>query len=119
MGEMVLYLKDSPEIAFPTGERARLNTSPCPCGCASPRLMDMNHGSTVDPELARVGRDLMSWTSILDCRLRRGDYGLEMEVVTFPGEKLPKLPAAAKRLVRAWNPEKDEPFFYVPGVNKY
>ena len=119
MGEMVLYQLDTPEVRFHLGDRARLDTSPCPCGCKAPRLMDITHGSRVDPELAAVGRDLMSWTSILDCRLSRGDYGLEMEIITFPGEKLPKLPATAKRLIRAWDPEKDEPFFYVPGVNKY
>ena len=119
VGEMVLFSKDAPDVVFHTGERAYLETKPCECGCDSPRLMDMAHGSNVDPELAAVGRDLMSWTSVLDCRLSRGEYGLEMEVVTFPGEKLPKLPSCAKRLVRAWDPEKDEPFFYVPGVNKY
>ena len=119
VGEMVLFQKDNPEVCFHLGDRARLDTSPCPCGCKAPRLMDITHGSTVDPELAAVGKDLMSWTSILDCRLSRGEYGLEMEIITFPGEKLPKLPATAKRLIRAWDPEKDEPFFYVPGVNKY
>lgn len=119
LGDMVLYQLDMPELRFNIGDQGRLDTSPCPCGCKSPRVMDISHGSRVDPELAAVGRDLMSWTSILDCRLNRGDYGLEMEIITFPGEKLPKLPATAKRLVRAWDPEKDEPFFYVPGVNKY
>ena len=71
----------------------------------------MAHGSNADPELAKVGKDLMSWTSILDCRLTRGEYGLEMEIVTFPGEKLPKLPSCAKLIVRSWNPQEDIPFF--------
>lgn len=119
LGDMVLYRKEDPSVEFPMGERARLDTTPCPCGCAAPRLMDITNGKSRDPELAKVGKELMSWTSILDCRLRRGDYGLEMEVVTFAGEKLPKLPACARRLVRAWDPDKDEPFFYVPGVDKY
>lgn len=119
VGDMVLYQLDTPDVRFNIGDRARLDRTPCVCGCKSPRLMDVIHGSRVDPELAAVGKDLMSWTSILDCRLNRGDYGLEMEIITFPGEKLPKLPATAKRLVRAWNPDKDEPFFYVPGINKY
>lgn len=119
MGDMILYPLEAPELCFPVGDRARLDTTPCVCGCESPRLMDITHGSATDPELASIGRDLMSWTSILDCRLRRSECGLEMEVVTFPGEKLPKMPSCARRMVRAWNPEKDEPFFYVPGVNKY
>lgn len=119
LGEMVLFLKDQPEIEYPVGDRARLVREPCECGGEQVRLMDICHGSASDPELAKVGQELMSWTSILDCRLSRGSYGVEMEVVTFAGEKLPKLPPCAKRLVRNWNPEKDEPFFYVPGVNKY
>ena len=119
VGEIVLYPLDAPEVEFPVGDLARVETAPCSCGCESPRLMDIQPGSTTDPELAQVGKALMSWTSILDCRLQRTDMGVEMEIITFPGEKMPKLPSCAKRLVRAWNPEKDEPFFYVPGVNKY
>ena len=118
-GDMVLYLKEDPDTAFALGDRAKLDASPCACGRRSPRLVGVTHGKSRDPELARVGRDLMSWTSILDCRLRRGDYGMEMEIVTFAGEKLPKLPSCARRVVRTWDPDKDEPFFYVPGVDKY
>ena len=39
-----------------------------------------------------------------------GIYGLELEIVKFPGEKLPKLPDCAKLILRSWNPELDEPF---------
>ena len=119
MGDMVLYLKADPRMSFALGDRARLDASACPCGCESPRLMDITHGKSRDPELAKVGKDLMSWTSILDCRLRRDEFGVNMEIVTFAGEKLPKLPSCARRVVRNWNPDKDEPFFYVPGVDKY
>ena len=61
-----------------------------------------------------LGQQLQSWTSILDCRLNKGEYGLEIEIVTFPGEKLPKLPSAAKLVVRPWDSDTDEPFWYVP-----
>ena len=118
-GDIILYLKSDPETAFPLGDRATLDSAPCACGCNSPRLVGITHGKSRDPELTKVGQDLMSWTSILDCRLRRSDYGVEMEIVTFSGEKMPKLPSCARRVVRAWDPEKDEPFFYVPGVDKY
>lgn len=119
MGDMILYRKDAPENAVFVGERARLLTGECECGSKAPKLVDITHGKSSDPELAQLGKDIMSWTSVLDCRLRRTEFGLEMEIVTFPGEKLPKLPSCAKRVVRAWNPEKDEPFFYIPGVDKY
>jgi hypothetical protein len=116
VGEMILYPLADPQMAFPMGERARIDRTPCPCGCPSPRLMDMNYGSSTNPDLAPLGQHLQSWTSVLDCRLKKSAYGLEMEILTFPGEKLPKLPTAAKMMIRTWDPEVDEPFFYVPGI---
>lgn len=116
LGEMVLYPKSDPLLRFPVGERARLERTPCPCGCASPRLMDMQPGIITDPDLEKLRSYLMSWTSVLDCRVKKGSFGLEMEVVVFPGEKLPKLPTAAKRVIKPWDSEKDEPFFYEPGI---
>ena len=41
-------------------------------------------------------------------------YGLELEIVTFPGEKLPVLPSSAKQVIRSWDPEKDIPFGLIP-----
>jgi len=115
-GEIVLYRKDDPALRCATGENARLEMGICGCGSASPRLMDFTPGKTMDPDLFALGQYLQSWTSILDCRLRKGPYGLEMELMTFPGEKLPELPTAAKRILRPWDPAKDEPFWYVPRV---
>lgn len=61
-------------------------------------------------DLYELFSQLHSWTSILDVRLHKSSFGLEMELVVFPGQKLPTLPNCAKRLIRAWNPEQDEPF---------
>ena len=116
LGEMILYPRSAPEVCFPLGEQARIDRSPCKCGCGSLRLMDMQPGKLTNRELEDLGQYLMSWTSVLDCRLKKGHYGLEMELVIFPGEKLPKLPSCARQVVRPWDPEKDEPFFYVPGI---
>ena len=116
LGEMVLYPRANTQIRFPVGEKARLCRDLCPCGCESVRIMDMQPGSITDPDLDALAVHLLSWTSVLDCRLNKGDYGLEIEVVIFPGEKLPKLPTAAKLVVRPWDSEKDEPFFFVPGM---
>lgn len=71
------------------------------------RLMNLLH---LDPELRRLGAEIMEWTSVLDCWLHKGDAGLEIEIVVFPGEKLPKLPTCAKLVVRPWEPETDVPF---------
>ena len=113
-GEMVLYPADSPELRLPMGELAYLETAPCICGCGAPRLMGMHPGKTEDPELAELGQSLQSWTSVLDCRLNKGEYGLEMELLVFPGEKLPRLPSVAKQVIRPWDPKHDEPFWYEP-----
>ena len=63
-----------------------------------------------DPELNGLRQELHSWTSILDCRLEKGQYGLELEIIAFPGRQLPKLPSCAKMVVRHWDPERDVPF---------
>ena len=64
----------------------------------------------VDPELLALSNSINRWTSVLDCRLERSAAGLEIEIVVFPGEKLPKLPSCARLVVRPWDPEHDEPF---------
>lgn len=113
-GEIILYPKSDPTLRYPMGDRGRLVTQRCRCGSTSPRVMDLTPGISIDPHLVELGQYLQSWTSILDCRLEKGESGLEIELVCFPGEKLPKLPTAAKLVVRPWNPKNDEPFWYVP-----
>lgn len=113
-GEMILYPKAYPELRYAMGENCRLETRRCRCGSTTPRLLEMCPGRTEDPDLAALGQHLHSWTSILDCHLNKGESGLEIEIVCFPGEKLPKLPTAAKLIIRPWNPKNDEPFWYVP-----
>lgn len=114
-GEVVFYPNDAPHIRYYTREYARIETVPCVCGAREVRLMDIQAGANLDQDLADVGAMLHSWTSILDCKVYRGQYGLELEIITFPGEKLPKLPSCAKQVVRTWDPERDMPFWSVPG----
>lgn len=116
LGEIVLYPKKYPELRWHMGESGRLETRPCKCGSKSVRLMDMAPGMQEDPALVELGQMLQSWTSVLDCRLSKGESGLEMEIVCFQGEKLPKLPSAAKLIVRPWNPQTDVPFPYAPAL---
>lgn len=116
LGEIVLYPCSAPELRYPMDELARLETKRCYCGSETYRLMDFAPGRTEDPELTELDQYLQSWTSILDCRLTKGESGLEMEIVCFPGEKLPKLPSAAKLVLRPWNPKNDVPFWYLPAV---
>lgn len=116
LGDMVVYPKSDPSIRYPLGEQARLDRTPCACGNKAPKLIDMRTGKISDLQVDAMVQELISWTSVLDCRLRKGTYGLELELIVFPGEKLPKLPTVAKQVVRPWDPEKDEPFYYVPGI---
>lgn len=114
LGEIVIYPRQSPELRYPTGEKARMVTEKCKCGSSAPRLLELQPGDNEDKDLEEFRQYLQSWTSILDCRVERGHNGLEIEVICFAGEKLPSLPPAALRIVRAWNPRTDEPFWYCP-----
>ncbi len=117
MGEIVIYPKAAPSIRYPMGDNGRIQIQACRCGSLSPVLVDMVPGRTEDPDLVELGTYLQSWTSILDCRLRKGESGLEIEILCFQGEKLPKLPTAAKLVIRPWNPKTDVPFWYIPTPN--
>lgn len=111
-GEIVLYPKERPELRWPLREGGRLETKPCACGSTAVRMMDMASGWGRDPALLELEQMLHSWTSVLDCYVARGESGLEIEIVCFQGEKLPKLPTAAKLVVRPWDPQTDAPYSY-------
>ena len=72
--------------------------------------MELTTSNGIHPDLSDLWESCHYWGSILDCKIANTGHGLELEVVVFPGEKLPKFPSCAKLLVRAWSPEKDEPF---------
>lgn len=112
LGNLVIIPRKAPSVRYHTRERGRLDRTLCTCGDPTPRLMDLGPGPDVDDLLAELGAELMSWTSILDCRLERGRYGLELELITFPGEKLPRLPSCARLVVRSWDPERDVPNWF-------
>jgi len=109
-GELVLALKQIPGQAYTTGEYGRIQSSQCACGNKEAYLTDFSITHQMDPVVTQIYEQLYSWTSILDCYVVKGAYGLELEIVKFPGEKLPKLPDCAKLILRSWNPELDEPF---------
>lgn len=114
LGEIVVYPKADPDLRYFMGDNGRLTQAACPCGSSQARLLDIQPGRTTDDDLLKLGQELQSWTSVLDCRLSKGAYGLEIEMVVFRGEKLPKLPSAAKQVIRPWNPREDEPLWYMP-----
>ena len=117
-GYVVVTPKDKPHLRYHTAECARMRRTPCKCGCTSALMMDMYSGEDVDEYEEQLGRELMLWTSVLDCRFRRGLHGLEIELVMIPGEKLPPLPECGGRAIRNWNPEKDVPYWFRPTWRK-
>ena len=117
-GYLVLVPKDMPHLRYNIGEIGRIRRTPCACGCTSPLWIDVYSGADVNAYHEQLGRELLNWTSVLDVRLNNGECGLEVEMVVFPGEKLPVLPQCAKRSVRSWDPEKEIPFWFNPDWRK-
>lgn len=109
MGRVTLAPSGDPNCRIRLRDHARMLRSPCSCGQTAPRLMDIHPAERFQDDVLELYQQLHSWTSILDCRVVKGAYGLELELVVFPGEKLPKLPTCAKQVVRPWNPDVDAP----------
>lgn len=114
LGQLVIYPKADPSVRVNLNDLGRQGATKCPCGSDTMRLLDMQHFPKYDQDLYVLGQELHKWTSILDCRLKKGESGLEVEIICFPGEKLPKLPSAAKLVLRPYSPKSDEPFWYSP-----
>ena len=109
-GFVRMYPRENPQFRVMTGDLGSIDNSPCPCGCDSPRLLNLDIHKGSYQSLSDVGEKLHYWSSILDCRLYRSECGLELEAIFFQGEKLPKFPSCAKMVLRPWNPETDVPF---------
>lgn len=115
VGQIILFSRKDPTVRYPAMRRGRIESAPCVCGDPAARIQSVGYRLDSDPALGKLGGELLSWSSILDCHLKKGESGLEMELIAFPGEKLPVLPTCAKRVIRAWDPEKDTPFWIPPG----
>lgn len=114
LGEIVLWSKADSTAKVHLGDLARIPAEACDCGSETLRLVDMQLGSNVDPDLYKLSQELQRWTSVLDCRIAKTASGLDVEILCFPGEKLPKLPSAARLVVRSYAPKTDEPFWFTP-----
>lgn len=79
--------------------------------CRTWAISDAAEYALAQPEMNQLQRHLLHWSSVLDCRLIRGSYGLEIQVVAFPGIKLPEFPTCAKLDIQPWDPERHVPFY--------
>ena len=108
-----LYFRSAkdPELVYDPQQQVLLQYQPCSCGCDSVRVVEysaIRNESQFDENLQER---LLTWSSVLDYRAQDTESGLNLELVVFPGELLPKLPTCAKLTVRTWNPDTDIPFF--------
>jgi len=115
-GQVVLYYRQEPTLRLCIGDTAVLTTEACACGSKAPRLINMCYGGLRDSDLDALAHHLMSWTSILDCHVKKGPLGLELEIICFQGEKLPQLPTAARLIVRPWDPSSDTPLLHASSI---
>lgn len=108
-GRIVVYNLTEPETRFQTSSYGRIYPQRCACGNPAPKLTEIDIDEYGHSSTMKLYEDLMYWNSILDCRVSKTECGLDLEVICFPGEKMPKLPSCAKLLVRAWNRDVDIP----------
>lgn len=110
-GKVVLSPRQHPEMKMIINASGILQTAACPCGNTAPKLVGMDyHEDSPKAAQYRIMDDLLYWNSILDCKVAETPQGLELEVVCFPGRKLPKFPACARLTLKNWDPEQDIPF---------
>ena len=109
-GYLTLRYRLADEIVFDSEETAKIWHQPCSCGCDDPRIVETVYVGSEDPAKRVLEERFLAWTSILDYRVRLSESGLELELVVFPGEPIPRIPNCAKLTVRSWNPEEDMPF---------
>lgn len=114
LGRIAIAHREDPDALYPTRNFARLLTQPCPCGNPSAKLVDLDVEHNSDFFMLELAADLLYWNSVLDCSVERTEQGIRLEIVCFPGEKMPKLPGCAKLLVRSWDPERDCPLTLDP-----
>lgn len=108
-GRIVFRLKDDPQVSMLAMAEGAILSTACPCGNPAPKLVDIGVELFRDSAMMKSAEELLLWSSVLDCVFTRTRHGMELEVVCFPGEKLPVFPSCAKLQVRSWNPEQDYP----------
>lgn len=79
--------------------------------CRTWFLSEIDEYAQEQQDMNMLQRHLLHWSSVLDCRLVRGSYGLEIQAVIFPGIKLPEFPTCAKLDLQPWEPERHVPFY--------
>lgn len=110
-GALKYFSRTDTKVEYDPEESAIMHHQPCSCGCDSPRIVETLYTGTGNLGKTMLEQRFLTWTSILDYRARQTESGVDLELVVFPGESMPKLPNCAKLTIRPWNPETDIPFY--------
>ena len=110
-GALTLRYKAEEGLVYDTQETAKIWHQPCSCGCDDPRIVETIFVGSDDPHKTMLEERFLAWSSVLDYRVARTECGLDLELVVFPGENLPKITSCARLTVRPWDPDKDMPFY--------
>lgn len=115
-GKLLIVHKEAPDVVFDPEESSMLRFQPCSCGCDAPRLVETLYTGQENLTKLLLEDRFLQWSSVLDYRAKRTECGVDLELVVFPGESLPKLPSCARLRVRPWEPETEIPFYMLDHV---
>lgn len=110
-GKLLFLSRENPELTYDPEESSIVLHQPCSCGCDAPRIVETIYTGKDNPSKTMMEERFLAWSSILDYRAVQTESGIDLELVVFPGESLPKIPSVAKLNVRPWNPDTDVPFY--------
>lgn len=109
-GKLQFVSAKDPSLIWDPQQMTVMRYQPCSCGCEEPRVAEAYSLGQDELSRERLESAFLPWSSILDYHAEQTESGLSLELVTFPGESLPKLPSVARLNVRPWNSETDIPF---------
>ena len=108
-GKLLFVSAKNPELIYDPEHIVLLHEEGCSCGCAEPSVLEANALREDKLSSEMLEGKFLAWSSVLDYRAEKTESGMSLELVVFAGESLPKVPSAAKLMVRPWNPN-DIPF---------
>lgn len=110
-GRLYFASSKNPDIIYDPEQFALVQHQPCSCGCDTQRVVETRSVKQGSMSKETLEETLLSWSSVLDYRATETESGMNLEIIAFPGELLPKFPTCAKLSVSYWNPQRDIPFY--------
>lgn len=117
-GRLVFRSNADPSVVYDPEETSILMHQPCSCGSDAPRIVETIYVGKENPTKNALEERFLGWSSVLDFRATQTESGVDLELVSFPGEPLPPLPSCARLNVRHWDPETEVPFFMLDNFVK-